>query len=160
MAIDPRANSPVQLAAPHPLTHISRKALKRVLDWLPPPTECPYCTSPVKLVLNSEIYGRPYGEWPYAYLCGGCKAYVGVHKHTDIPLGTLACYELREARKSSKSAFHDLQSAKGWTRNQAYSWLAVAMALPKEQTHFGWFDLHHCAKASKVCTDELSGVKF
>lgn len=67
MPIDPRANAPERIAARAPLPHISRRALKRVKNPLPAPTECRYCGGCVELVSNSEIYnGREYGEWPYA----------------------------------------------------------------------------------------------
>lgn len=160
MSVDPRAYSPVQLAAPHPLPFVSRRALRRVKDFKPAPTECPYCKlGEVALVSNSEIYGREYGDWPYAYLCHCCHAYVGVHPGTDIPLGTLADKPLREARKVAKAKFISLQRAKGWGRTRAYQWLADAMGLPKSETHFGWFNEESCAKADLVCSAAIGGLR-
>lgn len=104
--IDLRALSTKKLDAPHPLPHVSRKALKRIKDALPKPTACNCCSAPVELVENSEIYnGRSFGDWPYAYLCRSCGAYVGLHPDTDLPLGTLADKRLRDARKVSKAPF-------------------------------------------------------
>ena len=66
MSIDPRANAPERIAAPAPLPHISRGALKRVKNPIRAPTDCRYCGDEVHLVCNSEIYnGRGYGDWPY-----------------------------------------------------------------------------------------------
>ncbi|MFG8677889.1 zinc-finger-containing protein [Pseudomonas aeruginosa] len=87
--IDPRANSPEKLVPPAPLPHVSRGALKRIKHPQPIPTGCPHCGGLVRLVSNRVIYGREYGDWPYAYACTGtgCGAYVGLHPDTDVPLG-------------------------------------------------------------------------
>ncbi|AFV50654.1 hypothetical protein G169_gp41 [Pseudomonas phage AF] len=132
MATDPRGNSSEKLVPPSPLPLVSRSAIRRVKDWLPPPTCCPYCNGPVALVNNSEIYrGKSYGDWPYAYWCKPCDAMVGLHPFTDLPLGTLADRDLREARKDAKQIWQTIQSAEGWTRSQAYAWLAKQMQIPK-----------------------------
>ena len=44
---------------------------------------CPYCGKPTEFVDSSVIYGRSYGM---IYLCRDCRAYVGVHKGTDLSL--------------------------------------------------------------------------
>src|SRR5690606_15428334 len=105
LGIDPRAHSAEKLGAPHPLPLISRRCLARVQDRIEPPTECPHCSGTVALVNNAEISGRSYGDWPYAYWCEDCDAYVGLHPKTDLPLGTLATPAMREARKQAKSVF-------------------------------------------------------
>ena len=128
----------------------SRSATARVKDVLPPPETCPYCGSPVELVNNSEIYGREYGKWPWAYRCKPCDTYVGMHPYTNLPLGTLANSELREARKRAKSLFQPLWQNHG-TRSNAYRWLAERMGIPAEQCHFGWFTVEQCDLAYKIC---------
>lgn len=155
MDIDPRANSAERLVAPAPLPHISRKALKRVKNPLPAPTNCRYCGGHVELINNSRIYGREYGEWPFAYRCEDCNAYVGLHPSTDIPLGTLATAQLRKDRNTSKDLFHKVKEARGFSRSLAYEWLAGKMGIPVAQCHFGWFDQDECAKAVGICADEI-----
>lgn len=158
--IDPRADSPERLDAPHPLPCISRRALKRVKNPLPPPTECPCCKGPVRLVSNSEIYnGREYGEWPYMYYCKLCDAYVGLHPATDIPLGTMATKVGREARKSSKTVFHKLMEVTGKSRADMYAWLADKMGMTRGECHFGWFDEQSCARAEAICALEIKNIK-
>lgn len=157
--IDPRANSPEKLKPTHPLPLISRSALARVKDWMPPPTECPYCGGPVELVNNSAIYGKQYGRWPYAYRCEPCDAYVGLHPATDLPLGTLANAELREARKQAKATFHTLIIKRRWERGEAYAWLSGRMGIPKAECHFGMFDLQRCRLSTDVCVQALRGDK-
>lgn len=159
MPIDPRANAPERIAAPAPLPHVSRRALKRVKNPLPVPTICRYCAGSVELVSNSEIYnGRAYGDWPYAYLCSDCKAYVGLHPDTDIPLGTLADAQLRKDRNAAKGAFHRVKEKRGFSRSLAYQWLAGKMAIEVGECHFGWFDHSACAKALAICTEDLAAT--
>lgn len=134
----------------------SRKAIARVSNPLPAPTCCPYCKSAVGLVNNSAIYGRSYGDWPWAYLCENveCYAYVGVHPRTAIPLGTLADAELREARKKAKAAFNPLWQGDGakYSRKQAYAWLAGELGIVDAGTcHVGWFDIAMCGRVVAVC---------
>lgn len=154
--IDPRASSPERIVPPAPLPCVSRRALKRVKNPLPVPTECPCCGGEVRLVNNSEIYnGRSFGEWPYMYLCKPCDAYVGLHPATDIPLGTMATKVGREARKSSKQMFHKLMEIKGFARTQMYEWLAERMKIPVGECHFGWFNEEQSATAEAICVIEL-----
>lgn len=156
-SVDPRAYSEHKLVPPAPLPHVSRHALRRVKDWMPPPTCCPYCDGPVRLVVNSEIYrGRAYGDWPYAYLCRPCDAFVGLHPETDLPLGTLANRELREARKVAKRLWSMVASAERMDRTQAYAWLAKRMRIPPAECHFGHFNLQRAALAFNICDLHLS----
>ncbi|MBD1589497.1 zinc-finger-containing protein [Pseudomonas typographi] len=151
MQIDPRANAPERIAAPAPLPHVSRRALKRVKNPLPAPTDCRYCGEEVRLVRNSEIYnGRSYGDWPFAYLCQCCRAYVGLHPDTDVPLGTVADDALRAARNRSKALFHDHMKTSGMSRTAAYKWLADQMRIDVSLCHFGWFEIDACAQVEQI----------
>lgn len=151
MSIDKRAFSEEKLSAPEPLPYISRRALKRIPHPMPVPTVCSGCGGQVELVSNDEIYGRGYGDWPFAYLCRPCDAYVGLHPNTDIPLGTLANKALREERKRSKAVFHDLIRHKGGSRTHWYRELAKQMRIGVDQCHFGMFDLERCEQALNAC---------
>ncbi|MNF67309.1 hypothetical protein D3C84_491190 [compost metagenome] len=160
MQIDPRANSTEHLVAPAPLPHISRRALKRVKNPLPTPTVCRYCAGQVELVNNSAIYRREYGDWPFAYRCSDCDAYVGLHPDTDVPLGTLANPQLRAARNKSKAAFHARMKKMGLSRTLAYQWLAGRMGISIDQCHFGWFELEACAIAERFSTEPVSSTSM
>nr|WP_315471724.1 zinc-finger-containing protein [uncultured Rhodoferax sp.] len=123
----------------------SRRAAARVTNPLPVPEVCPHCGAPCSIVNNSLIYGREYGEWPWAVLCQGCEAYVGLHPFTGIPLGTLATAEIRNARKRAKSAFNPLWQQGGMSRSEAYAWLAKALGIADVNAcHIGWFDVAQC----------------
>lgn len=152
--VDPRAASQEKIVPPAPLPYVSRRALARVKNPIPAPTCCPYCSGPVELVNNSAIYRREYGDWPYAYLCRPCDAYVGLHPDTDIPLGTLANADLRKARKDSKTLFHAWMDANGLSRKAAYQWLAEHLGISVGECHFGWFDVERCSAAARLFTIE------
>lgn len=125
----------------------SRTATARVTGALPVPTICPNCGCAVRLVGNEAIYGRPFGDWPWAYKCDDekCHSYVGLHPFTNIPLGTLADAVTREARKSAKAAFNPLWQSRRMTRKQAYAWLARALRIEDVNTcHIGWFGVEQC----------------
>lgn len=133
----------------------SRKATARVRDPLPAPTVCPHCTADVELVGNERIYGRPYGDWPWAFLCTGCRAYVGLHPFTGIPLGTLADGPTREARKRAKAAFNPKWRSGQMSRSAAYAWLAEALGIERVgECHIGWFDVAMCDRVVTVCSGE------
>lgn len=132
-------------------------AIKRVRDALPIPETCTLCSGPVDIVGNEKIYGRKFGDWPWAIRCRCCRAYVGLHPKTNIPLGTLADQPTRDARKRVKPLFemlwrHEPGLPAPMTRDQAYAWLSEQTGLPPARTHFGMFSVEDCANAEKVLT--------
>lgn len=130
----------------------SKSATKRVKNPIEAPTECPYCGGTVVCVSNSEIYGREYGEWPWAYMCENKDAYVGLHPYTSIPLGTLADKTLRGWRRKAKDAFYSWAKRKGYhSRKESYPALAELLNLETEKTHFGWFDIDQCKRVYGLC---------
>ncbi|KUE88916.1 hypothetical protein ASL20_09855 [Cupriavidus necator] len=132
----------------------SRRATARVKNPLPALIHCPYCSAPVDVESNAEIYGREYGDWPWAYRCAGknCHAYVGLHPFTNIPLGTLADAPTREACKRAKAAFYPLWQSGSMTRDEAYVWLAGALGIAiSEECHIGWFDVQTCQRVMAMC---------
>lgn len=154
--LDPRTESDELIIAPHPLPHVSRRALRRVTDWMPPPKVCRYCQSPVVLTTNDAVYSKLYGDWPYIYKCTKCDAHVGLHPHTDLPLGIMASGHLRGLRSQSKAAFRRMMGTLSLDRTQAYAKLSELMGIPKRECHFGWFDSDDCVKAKMVCERALS----
>lgn len=117
-----------------------------------PAVICPYCSRPAVRTSSVEVYGVDYGM---IYLCRPCHAYVGCHKRSGKPLGTLANAELREYRKAAHTAFDPLWNAVGGKffgyRRDAYEWLAVRMELPVEKCHIGMFDVRQCKQVIEEC---------
>jgi len=133
----------------------SKSAERRVKDRLPVPTACPHCGGAVRFANNAEVYGQPYGEWPWMYLCEreSCRAYVGTHPYTNLPVGTLATADIRAARVKAKTQFNLLWESGRMSRTEAYSWLAARMNIPVAAAHFGWFDVAQCNEALRVMTE-------
>ena len=135
----------------------SSRATARVKDPLPAPTCCNYCDSTsIELVNNSAIYGKSYGEWPYAFMCNNCRSYVGLHPFTRIPLGTLADKETRDARSAAKLLFMKYYQSNGLSRSEAYTNLAHSLGINVRECHFGWFDVDMCTRVEQTLI-ELTG---
>lgn len=116
----------------------------------PETVSCPYCNKLSELVDSSEVYGKSYG---YMYICWDCKAYVGCHKGTVKPLGTLANAELRDLRKQCHAAFDPIWQSGKTRRKKAYKELSLLLGIPVQETHFAMFDKSRCLEAlSKIIT--------
>ena len=158
---DQRYRSIAKIVPPFPLPHVSRASLRRVKDPLPIPTVCPFCNGRVVLDSNDAIYrGRRYGDWPYVYMCAqDCDAYVGLHPHTDLPLGYLADRATRDARKEAKELFFIWKDAMGYGRDQrtqAYQKLSQMTDIPVAECHFAMFDVHRCNLAISYMSEALA----
>lgn len=151
MLVDPRVTSAEKLVAPFPLPHISRRSLRRIDNPLPVPESCPYCSGSVELISNSHVYGKSHGTWPYLYSCQCCDAYVGLHPHTDLPLGSMADKRLRGARMQGKEIFYRLMHSLKLDRNNMYPWLAGHMNLFPAECHWAMFDEEQCDIAAGIC---------
>lgn len=120
------------------------------------PVECRYCGGDVHLINNEAVYGHPYGDWPYMYQCERCGASVGTHPGTEIPLGTLANEELRNARKENKTWFVKLYKGDSpifANRTGAYVWLALQLGIHLDECHWALFERDRCIEAGNHCKE-------
>lgn len=115
-------------------------------DELPAPDKCNLCGGDVKFVNNEVIYGKPYGKYPYAYYCGTCGAYVGVHPDNS-PLGILADKEMRRLRSRCHELFDETWKNRT-ERTLNYNKLAMKMGIRK--AHFAWMSKDELRKAIKM----------
>lgn len=125
---------------------------------------CPYCRNQPEFVDSAIVYGKSYGM---IYLCRPCHAWVGVHKGTDTPLGSLANNELRKIRKIAHHYFDQISRTslinKIWplyiegisNRNKAYLWLSEKLFIPKEYCHIGMMNIEQCKKVIQISKEEL-----
>lgn len=116
---------------------------------------CPYCGNPSELVDSSAVYSRSYGP---IWLCRPCKAWVGVHKATNEPLGTLANAELRDLRVQTHALLDPLwkfgQAQMGKkARGAVYAWLAGKLGIEIASCHVGMFDAARCRQAIGTLQD-------
>lgn len=105
---------------------------------------CGYCGKTSVMVSSLEFYGRDYGT--NVYKCGECNAYVGTHKGTTIPLGTLANAELRELRRCCHSLIDPYWKSGKYKRTTIYKRMSKALNIPIQETHIGMFDKETCLK--------------
>jgi hypothetical protein len=110
--------------------------------------KCRYCGSQVIFTQN---------KFGFIYKCIKCDAYVGVHKKTQVPLGTLANKELRHWRGMAHIHFDLLWKYKKFEmkdkngRHKAYAWLAKEMGIKKNDCHIARFDIDECQRVIEIC---------
>ncbi|AWK42646.1 hypothetical protein GPY51_10850 [Photorhabdus laumondii subsp. laumondii] len=131
------------------------RAIQRVKDPLPIPVRCHYCFGHVTIAHHEKVFGKIHSKWPWLYICTECKAYVGLHPYTDIPLGTLADYPTRIARMSGKREFEEMREKWNLERTDAYQLLARKLGINFRKCHFGWFDIDTCYRAKEICENMI-----
>jgi hypothetical protein len=139
----------------------SRRAVARVKTPLPAPTHCRYCGARVSIVNNSDIYGKPHGDWPWVFICGNrlCGAYVDMYAGTGIPKGTLADSPTRQARGWASQLFNSIWQSGYMTKAAARAWLADQLAIPEAECEIGRFDVPECHRVRTACLELARGVR-
>lgn len=121
---------------------------------------CNYCGKPAEYVDSTIVYGSSYGM---IYYCKPCNAWVGVHKGSGTPLGTLANAELRAYRRKAHGLFDRIWRCRWMSRSKAYGWLSEQMGLAREETHIGMFSIEQCRTVIDLCLayerDRISKLK-
>lgn len=111
---------------------------------------CPYCGSCAELKDSIEIYGKSFG---LVYVCVNyptCDSFVGVHKNTFKPKGSLANRELRLLRRRCHTLFDDIWKDGRVSRKETYRWLSDQLGIGIKECHFGMFREGLCRKALQV----------
>lgn len=125
--------------------------MPKIQDALPAPEQCDACCSVnIELTTNDKIYGRIYGNWPYVFYCNDCKAAVGCHPNTHVPLGRMADRATRQLRKKAHSEFDKLWRSGLMQRTKAYAWLSLQLGVEKSQCHISWFSIDQLNKAISI----------
>jgi hypothetical protein len=104
---------------------------------------CPYCGDKTQFVDSSVVYSKSYGM---IYYCARDKAWVGVHKGTNVALGRLADAALRQRKKQAHEIFDQIWQKGVMSRQKAYKWLSHKLLLEPEHTHIGMFSEKTCRK--------------
>ena len=126
---------------------------------------CPYCGSKAHLQDSSMVYGHSFG---LVYLCDKypfCDSWVGVHKGTVTPLGTMADSPLRDLRKQAHTLFDRLwknpkvkskmdkdkyMELVKQGRTKAYSFLAKRLGIHQDQCHIAMMDMETCERVISI----------
>ena len=109
---------------------------------------CPYCQREVQKVKSKDVYG--YTGYGTVYICYPCNAYVGSHKATRKPLGTVAKIGRRNARRRAHTVFDPIWKNGISTRFEAYKWLAEKLEIELKICHIGYFDEVQCDKIVQI----------
>ena len=108
---------------------------------------CPYCGAKATLRPSSAVYGDAAKTDGYLYVCNRypkCDSYVGAHKKTKLPMGTLANGDLRNKRIQAHKAFDWMWKSGLMTKWQAYKWMQGKLDLSDEQAHIAMFSEYMC----------------
>lgn len=88
---------------------------------------CPYCGRMAVLRPAKHVYGsQNLDPGNYLYVCSGypsCDSYIGVHKKTMRPMGTLANGDLRHKRIEAHRALNQVVNSGIMTKKGIYIWL-------------------------------------
>ncbi len=124
--------------------------------------KCPYCGHTAVLRKASYVYGEKAIE-EYLYVCSRypeCNSYVGVHKGTLIPKGTLANGDLRHKRIKAHKIFSKLWSEGIMNKDEAYHWLRYTFGLSSRQAHIGQFSDYRCDELIRTCQKVLQNNRI
>ncbi len=78
--------------------------------------------------------------------CRPCDAYVGTHKNSGKPLGTLANQELRLWRRKAHAAFDPLWKSGKMGRPAAYRKMRDLMSISADEAHISRFNVDQCQR--------------
>ena len=102
---------------------------------------CPYCGRQAVLRPAMYVYGeRNLDPDNYLYVCGGypaCDSYIGAHKKSLRPMGTLADGDLRHKRIEAHRALNEVITAGIMTKHGLYIWLQNRLCLSEKEMHIG-----------------------
>src|SRR6218665_2087549 len=131
--------------------------MSNIKDALPAPQHCDNCCSiNIELTTNDRIYGRQYGDWPYIYFCCDCRAAVGCHPNTHIPLGRMADRATRQLRTKAHDEFDKLWRSGLMPRSKAYNWLASQLGIEASQCHISWLSKDQLKDVATLSADYLT----
>lgn len=122
--------------------------------------KCPYCGAQALLRPASVLFGEKAIDpaAPY-YVCSrypACDSYVAAHRHSNLPMGTLADGALRRKRIDAHAAFKRLWESGLMTKRQAYRWLQVQFGLPESEAHIAKFSTFRCEQVIRLCDSFLN----
>ena len=89
-----------------------------------------------------------------------CDSYVGAHKRTKEPMGTLANGDLRNKRIQAHKAFDWMWKSGLMTKWQAYKWMQGKLALTDEQAHIAKFSEYMCDRLIIECNKALENQRI
>lgn len=121
-----------------------------------PNIHCPYCRAKATLHPASYVFGDTARPGSLLYVCDrypACNAYVGAHRKTKLPMGSLADGDLRHKRIEAHKAFDWMWRSGLMTKAQAYRWMQAKLGIPASQAHIAKFSYYMCDQLISVCRE-------
>ena len=117
--------------------------------------KCQYDNAEVVLFMDSSFlyHGHDYGP---VWVCTECKAYVGCHPGTTVPLGSVANAELRLLRKQCHQQFDKMWKHQGCSRLRAYEILSRMMRI--DNPHIGEFNIEQCQRLLSILRNSIQMI--
>ena len=119
-----------------------------------PTVRCPYCRAKATLHPSSYVFGDAALSDNLLYVCDrypACDSYVGAHRRTKLPMGTLADGDLRHKRIEAHKSFGWLWESGLMTKAQAYKWMQAKLGIRGEQAHIAKFNHYMCDQLIRIC---------
>ena len=116
--------------------------------------KCPICGAHATLRPTAYVYGDADKTAGFLYVCDRyprCDSYVGAHRKTLAPMGTLADGNLRHKRILAHKSFDRLWRSWLMTKWQAYKWMQAKFGLNSEQAHIAKFSAYMCDQLIAAC---------
>ena len=123
---------------------------------------CPYCGAQAVLRPSSAVYHERARPGEHLYVCAHypkCDSYVGAHKHSLLPMGTLANAALRGKRIQAHRAFNRLWEDGPMEKWQAYMWMQAKFSLRSDQAHIAMFSEYMCDQLIAVCNQAVCNIR-
>ncbi|SHO54171.1 zinc-finger-containing protein [Anaerocolumna xylanovorans] len=125
--------------------------------------KCPYCGAQAFLRPSSAVYGINARPGESLYVCSrypACDSYVGAHRKSLLPMGSLANGDLRNKRIQAHKAFDRLWQNGIMEKWQAYQWMQAKFGLSSEQAHIAKFSEYMCDQLIHVCDQALENNRL
>lgn len=123
------------------------------------PIRCPYCGAQAVLRPSAAVYGDKARPGEYLYVCQrypACDSYVGAHRKSLLPMGTLANGDLRNKRIKAHQSFDRLWKCGIMEKRQAYRWMQAKFALNSGQAHIAMFSEYMCGQLICACDEVIA----
>ena len=66
-------------------------------------------------------------------------------------MGKVANTVLRLKRQETHRIFDQFWNHQGWSRSEAYRWLARSMNIPEQAAHIGLMEMDECERVIRLC---------
>lgn len=125
--------------------------------------KCPYCGAQAFLRPSSAVYGTNARPGEYLYVCSkypACDSYVGTHRKSLFPMGSLANGNLRNKRIQAHKVFDRLWQNGIMEKWQTYQWMQAKFGLNREQAHIAKFSEYSCDQLISECEQALKNNRL